>query len=156
MLSPISGSSTSKLSAINAPIFPRVSNGWSLFGDLKFLLYIIIGTFSLVWSKPLNVGSLPWSAVIISKSSNSNLLIIIDKSTSNSSIALANPSTSRTLPYNDSKSHKLVIQSPVKFLSKISVNLFLVIFGLSLNNWTTFCWLLFILDFWVVFWVVFF
>ena len=30
------------------------------------------GTFSLVWSVPVCVGSLPWSAVIISKSSFDN------------------------------------------------------------------------------------
>lgn len=48
ILLPIGGISTSKLSAIVAPILANVSNTSNLLGLKKSRLYIITGTFSLV------------------------------------------------------------------------------------------------------------
>ena len=68
---------------------------------------IRIGTFSLVCSEPLQVGSFPWSAVRTKKSSFLNLPIIYAISVSNHSKAFAYPEISRLWPYNVSNSTKL-------------------------------------------------
>lgn len=64
-----SGILTPKFSAIVAPIIANVSVSSSLPQPSIAGEYARKGTFSLVWSVPVCVGSLPWSAVIISKSS---------------------------------------------------------------------------------------
>ena len=65
-----SGISTPKFSATVAPITANVSVSGSPPLPLNDGEYATNGTFSLVWSVPLYVGSFPWSAVIMRRSSS--------------------------------------------------------------------------------------
>ena len=85
---PILGASKLKFFAIEAPISAKLPISGNLPVYLNNLEYMNIGTYSRVWSVPLNVGSFPWSADIINKSSSLNLFTISGMASSTATKAL--------------------------------------------------------------------
>lgn len=74
--SPVSTSGKSQFLATRFPSVPKPFLVPKLVGfPWKFFAKMVPGTSSLVWSVPFHVGSLPWSEVIINKSSLFKALI---------------------------------------------------------------------------------
>ena len=72
----------------------------------------VSGTFSLVWSEPVHVGSFPWSAVIIRRSSSRISFRNSPSFTSNRTISCAYPCTFLRWPQSASKSTRFVKHRP--------------------------------------------